>query len=509
MLTQPDTEIATCITEIGLPFTLDDLRSPKPAHIQKVFEHFANILMNSTREIVAPAMKAAAEDLLATSSSVNLSCVDVERLYCADVRDLMGFFVIMRRLLSECNIEDFGFNDLYRPTHARMQKILSYIINFVRFRESQTAVIDQHFEEGERTKLRVQQLYAEKEVMEQRLLTLRNSAKETEKRNAEKEQHYEKLKTQLRELVRTKDTLRLETDNLESQKEQLIQTFEQRALALEAGRDEASKLKPYAQQKPDALETQVRDLNARLAEDKATIEALDRRARALQTSSDSFSAAAQDVQTCLRLLTDLSTDLQKEDEELHKAAKHREALSDRVAGVEDVERQERLLQKQLDNIISRTEKLRRSAEEKSETAQQRMDELQDVHRKLVKERGEKAREVERRRVRIEQTEKKVCSIHDFLITSHTDSDFRCKISRRILRMKYMRRGRNTSRWRVISSCTLMRWNSALLEDFDVRWLFHSWKWVGTDECVTELLHLIIFADSLGNHMVSGMIWGYP
>ena len=414
--------------------------------------------MNSTRESVAPAMKAAAEDLLAASGSVNLSCLDVERLYCADVRDLMGFFVIMRRLLLECNIDDFGFNDLYRPTHARMQKMLSYIINFVRFRESQTAVIDQHFEEGERTKLRVQQLYAEKEAMEQRLLGLRNSARETDKRNAEKEQHYEKLKTQLRELVRTKDTLRLETDNLESKKEQLIQTFEQRALALEAARDEASKLKPYAQQKPDALESQVRDLNARLAEDKATIESLDRRARALQTSSDSFSASAQDVQTCLRLLTDLSTDLQKEDEELHKAAKHREALSDRVANVEDVERQERLLQKQLDNINSRTEK--------SEAARQRMDELQDVHKKLVKERGEKAREVERRRVRIEQTEKKVCGISDFLRVFTANLDCRCKISRRILRTRYMRRGRNTSKWRVISGCISMRWNSALLEVFD-------------------------------------------
>jgi kinetochore protein Nuf2 len=360
--------------------------------------------MDTTRETVAPAMKAAAEDLCQSSGN------EAERLYTADVRDLMGFFVTLRRLLVECNIEDFGFNDLYRPTYQRLAKILSYIINFVRFRESQTGVIDKHFEEGERTKLRVQQLYAEKESMEQRLIKLRASAKETEKKNAEKETHYESLKTQLRELVRAKDTLRLETESLESQKENLISTFESRAVALETVRDEGTKLKPYTLQKPEALEASLRDLNTRLAEDRGLLENLDKRARALQTSSDSFSAAAQDVQTCIRLLSDLSSDLQKEDDEAAKAAKHREALSDRVASVEDVERQERLLQKQLESINARTEKLRRGAEEKAEQARQRMDALQEVHRNLVKERGEKAREVERRRVRIEQTEKKVSYI---------------------------------------------------------------------------------------------------
>ena len=410
-------------------------------------------------------MKAAAEDVCA--SGAGGSSVDADRLYSADTRDLMGLFVTLRRLLRECNIDDFGFADLYRPTHARLAKILSYVINFVRFRESQTGVIDRHFEEGERTKLRVQQLYAEKEDMERRLLELRAGAKETERRNAEKEAHYESLKTQLRELVRTKDALRLETEELETQKESLIGQFERRAVALETARDDAAKLKPYTQQKPDALEASLRDLNARLAEDRQTIESLDRRARALQTSSDSFTAAAQDVQACIRLLTELSADLQKEEEESAKAARHREALSDRVASVEDVERQERLLQKQLESINARTEKLRKGAEEKSEQARQRMDALQEVHRNLVKERGEKAREVERRRVRIEQTEKKVCQ--RFLFSNRRFSanvTRRCKISRRTLRTRFMRRGKSISRWTATLNCTSTRWSRVSCEKFE-------------------------------------------
>jgi kinetochore protein Nuf2 len=65
--------------------------------IQKVFEYLAELLMNSTRDVVAPAMKAAAEDLCGP---------DAEQTFTNDTRDLMGFFVILRKLLGEvCAIE--------------------------------------------------------------------------------------------------------------------------------------------------------------------------------------------------------------------------------------------------------------------------------------------------------------------------------------------------------------------------------------------------------------------
>src|ERR1700753_3509834 len=145
-----------------MQFTVEDLRKPQPHDIQRLFEYFANVLMNITRDVVAPAMRAAAEEISGVDNA--------DRLYSADTRDLMGLFVMLRRLLLECSITDLALSDLYKPTYPRLQKILSYIINFVRFRESHTSVIDQHFEEAERTKSRVQTLYQEKSHLEQKLL---------------------------------------------------------------------------------------------------------------------------------------------------------------------------------------------------------------------------------------------------------------------------------------------------------------------------------------------------
>jgi kinetochore protein Nuf2 len=59
--------------------------------------------MNTTREVVAPAMRAAAEDLCGEGA---------ERLYTSDTRDLMAFFVILKKLLREVssNIHAIGMS---------------------------------------------------------------------------------------------------------------------------------------------------------------------------------------------------------------------------------------------------------------------------------------------------------------------------------------------------------------------------------------------------------------
>ncbi|KIW01854.1 uncharacterized protein PV09_06703 [Verruconis gallopava] len=399
----PDSELALCITEIGIPCTVDDLRRPNPQHVQKIFEYFAYILMNITRDVVSPAMRAAAEEIVGP---------DADRLYSADTRDLMGFFVMLRKLLMECSIDDFTFADLYRPTYGRVTKILSYIINFVRWRESQTSIIDKHFDEAERTKLRVQQLYAEKENLEARLAQLQRERAGVEKANREKEQQFAELKPNLKNLIEKKDRLQDEWNRCQQDLDRLKQAYEEKATALDGLREEANRLKPYTLQKLETLEANLRELNATLAAERSQIDFLDRRTRALQTSSDSFATVASDVQSLHRLLSDLASDLQKEEEEASKAARHRDALSERANSVEDVERQERMMQKQLESITARTEKMRRNADQKSEEAKARMEELRGVIAELLKEKQETSRQVERRKVRIEQLEKKMADLKE-------------------------------------------------------------------------------------------------
>lgn len=231
----------------------------------------------------------------------------------------------------------------------------------------------------------------------------------------EKEKRTSDLKTRLLELKKGQERVAERLERVKAQQGQLKAVLEEKNTMALNIRKEADKLRPYTQQSPAALETSLRDLNANLNSDKTEIERLERRTRALQASSDTFVTVTADVASLTRLLADLQDEIKKEDEEAARASKHRDALSERSNNVRDVERQERFLAKQLSNWQERTEKLRRGAEAKQEEAKRRMEGLRTVHEELGRERRARGEEVERRRIRIEQTEKKVSAKDAFLV----------------------------------------------------------------------------------------------
>ncbi|KAL2177710.1 Nuf2 family-domain-containing protein [Thermothelomyces heterothallicus CBS 202.75] len=399
----PDREIVGCINELGIPFTVADLQKPNPIQVQMIFEWFGELLMNKTRQTVDPAMRAAAEDI----------CGDFgDSLMPPDTRNLMGFFISLRQLMLDCGVHDFNFMDLYKPTHDRLVKIFSYVINFVRFRESQTSVIDEHCNRAESTKARIEQLYAENQNLEAQLDEMRANRRQMEALVAEKTRRNEELKKKLLELRRTQEKVAARLEEAKTRKGELAAELEEKTAAKLALKQESAKLRPYTLQSPSALQASLTELSNTLNNDKAHIDSLDRRARALQTSSDSFAVVSSDVASCIKLLEEIAVELAKEEEDNAKNAKQRDALTERGASVREVERTEALLQRQLAKWTERTETLRAQSQEKAQRAKEKMEELRAVHKTLTEERSEKGKDIERRRVRIEQIEKKMLDLKE-------------------------------------------------------------------------------------------------
>ncbi|KAK4248319.1 hypothetical protein VTI28DRAFT_7441 [Corynascus sepedonium] len=399
----PDREIVGCINELGIPFTIADLQKPNPIQVQMIFEWFGELLMNKTRQTVDPAMRAAAEDL----------CGDFgDSLMPPDTRNLMGFFISLRQLMLDCGVNDFNFMDLYKPTHDRLVKIFSYVINFVRFRESQTSVIDEHCNRADSTKARIEQLYAENQNMEAQLDEMRANRRQMEALVAEKTRRNEELKKKLLELRRTQEKVASRLEEAKTKKGELAVELEEKTAAKLALKQESAKLRPYTLQSPSALQSSLTELSNTLNNDKSHIDSLDRRARALQTSSDSFAVVCSDVASCIKLLEEIAVELAKEEEDNAKNARQRDALTERGASVREVERTEALLQRQLAKWTERTETLRAQSQEKAQRAKEKMEELRTVHKNLTEERSEKGKDIERRRVRIEQIEKKMLDLKE-------------------------------------------------------------------------------------------------
>ncbi|TQW00489.1 hypothetical protein V2A60_001568 [Cordyceps javanica] len=398
----PDSEIVGCITEIGINFSIADLQKPNPAHVQQIFEWFAELLLNATRETVDPAMRAAAQDV----------CGEFADVIPPDTRNLMGFYVSLRRLLLECGITDLSFNDLYKPTYERLVKIFSYLINFVRFRESQTSVVDEHYNKSEGIKTRIEQLYAENQENEGRIEDMQHHRKVMEAQVAEKTARNDELKQRLLELRRNQERVAARLEEAKQRKTELTGVLEQKTQEKLTLRQESAKLRPYVLQSPASLQDHLSELREILSNDKAHIDALDRRARALQTSSESFSAVSLDVEACIKVLEEIASELAKEEDELVRRAKQKEDLSDRGNNAREVERAEAMLTRQLEKWHERTERLREQAQYKAAEARDRMLELRAVHGKLTEEQADKGKEMAIRRVRIEQKEKEMLDLKE-------------------------------------------------------------------------------------------------
>jgi len=359
--------------------------------------------MNKTRSTVDPSARAAAED----------TCGDLgDALMPPDTRNLLGFYASLLRLMQDCGVNDFSFNDLYKPTHDRLVKIFSYIINFVRFRESQTSVIDEHCNRAEHAKTRIEQLYQENQSMEAQLDEMRHNRRQMEAQVAEKTVRNEELKKRLLDLRRHQEKVAARLEDAKTKKGELAAELEEKTATKIALKQESAKLRPYVLQSPSALQASLTELSNTLNADKAHIDALDRRARALQTSSDSFAVVSADVASCIKLLEEMAVELAKEEEENVKNARQRDALTERGASVREIERTEALLKRQLAKWAERTETLRAQSQEKAARAKEKLEELRAVHNRLTEERSEKGKDIERRRVRIEQTEKKMLDLKE-------------------------------------------------------------------------------------------------
>lgn len=397
-----DQEIAGCISDIGVPFSENDLKQPKPQQIQMVFEHLGDILMNATRDSIDPAMRAAHEDIAG----------DYPDLVPVDVRLMLGFFVSLRRMLIECGVHDFSMNDLVKPSYERLGKIFSYVINFIRFREGQTEAIDANYNKAEEVKNRIDTLYNENDEMQQKLDNMRRNRKAMEAAVKEKVKRNDELKERLLELRKGQERIAEQLERSKAEKNRAQQLLEEKTERLVRCRQESEKLRPYVLQSPAALQSSLTELSENLAREKSQIEMLERRNRALQTSADSFSVVQNDVQSCVKVLEEIHIELQKEEEESSKAAKNKDDLNERGASVREVEQNEQLLVKQLEKWESRIELLRQQQKEKEEESKAKMEQLWEQQRQLREERDVKSREMDRRKGRIDQTEKKMAELKE-------------------------------------------------------------------------------------------------
>lgn len=235
--------------------------------------------------------------------------------------DVVAVFKLARQLAFINRIEDFSLKDIWDPQAKRLRAVLSGMINFCRYKESQTNIITTMKEQVQGLECIRLELVEKSHTVGHELAEAQaqHSAELQDMWNAENElQEANNMVDKLQKQKQTADRV-FETaeSKLEASKERLTQN-EQRAQQL---RDSIASLQEEVAESPEGLEQEIQELQLSIRQQKVRVE----------EKTDEKRSRTQRVQVLGRLETNLSQ-YKEVLEKVEESAAVQAAACDRARG---------------------------------------------------------------------------------------------------------------------------------------------------------------------------------
>ncbi|KAI8848697.1 Nuf2 family-domain-containing protein [Chytridium lagenaria] len=339
-------EILTCMSDLQIPMSMEDLEKPSTQRVLSVFELFTDILMGVSRDQFSQPNFAAMEIL------------EYPDLHQESII-LMAFYRQLARLIIEVGVTDFSVRDIIKPEPARIRKILSAIINFAKFREERLSV----FEECTRRSA---------EYVDQRQLLLEKNQDLADKVNslklqrAEEEPAYQRcrernqhLTAELRDLKRVQMAMTEEIDSLKKSKADITDKLNNTQFLLVNGKQDCVRLRSRIVQSPEKLQQAISDMNQSVQGEKINISSLEKRIRDLHAKMDHFSVLDQDLLSCVKLMEECELEMKRSNAADLSVRSEKEAIEKRRLELRDAAQREQQTKRQLNNIEEKMTRLDR------------------------------------------------------------------------------------------------------------------------------------------------------
>ncbi|KAF3935634.1 hypothetical protein ABW19_dt0205424 [Dactylella cylindrospora] len=395
------TEIANCISDIGVPFTADGVNNPQSPMIIRVVERILENLTGINVDNVNPVLDAVSEEFEYGETMI-------------DTMRMMTCFRSLRSLLNVCGMKDLQLNDLFSPTKPRVVKIFSYLINFVRFKTEHQPTIDEHANKFENIKQRVDNLEIERDELQHKLETLQIQRKQEEPMVRQLQDERQRARILLSELKKEQEAMTNEFQEAKSERKTLKDTLIQLNETKLRLKQDCERLRPYIFDEPGRLQQVNNEMAGQLQAEKNRLAQVERRARALQTTADSFSVIETDVNACIKVMEECEAELLREEEDNRKASRHKDVLRRRQLEYQDLEKREEVLRTRLVAAQEKVNSAKDQAEKKSAAARTKMAELRKVYDQLASERREKSNDMDRLKIQIDLKEKQCQDTKEFV-----------------------------------------------------------------------------------------------
>ncbi|KAJ3047943.1 kinetochore-associated Ndc80 complex subunit nuf2 [Rhizophlyctis rosea] len=370
-------ELRDCMQDLQIPFSDEDLQKPSQHRVLAVYEAFAEILMGVTRESA----------LQQQHNFAIMQILEYPDMHAESI-GLMSFYRQLKKLMNEVGVEDFSMIDILRPEGQRLRRILSAVINFVKFREERMQVF-------EMLTLKSDELQEQRTELEKRNKDLSERVNRLRLERAEQEPALQTLRdansaltAELRELSKKQNILTSEAESLKNEKNELAAKASKAQNMIANLKQECTRLKGRIVHSPEKLKQAIVDMKNAEAAEKAQVLATEKRIRELQAKIEMMNVVEEDVSACLKLMQECETERAKAEEAMRKVASEKEAIEKKRGEERDLEIKEQQLNRQHTSATEKLVRLEKHQTVKAEGTERRLVKVKEEYEKAVREREE-------------------------------------------------------------------------------------------------------------------------
>ncbi|KAJ3243486.1 kinetochore-associated Ndc80 complex subunit nuf2 [Chytriomyces hyalinus] len=387
-------EIVTCMSDLHIHVSLEDLERPTPSRMAAVFDAFTSTFMGVSR------------DSCAVPSFHVVDMLEHPDLHQDDVA-LMAFYRQLFKLVTEVGIHDFSIRDLIKPEPGHVRKILSAIINFAKFREERVSVFEQC---NKNSAEHVQK----KAFLEEKNQEIAETVNTIRLQRAEEEPAYQRVRernlaqtAELRELKRIQTALTSDIENLKKTKADAVEKMNNTNFLLSNTKQDCVRLRSRIVPNPAKLQQALVDMTNSISSEKTNLTVRERQYRDLLTRMEAIAVVQQDITTCTKLMEECEFEMKKSSTAEKSLVHERENIERKNQELREVNIKEQQLKRQLANISDKITRLTKQQTAKKEANDLKMSELAAAYEAGVTERDLNQAKIDSNQAVLAELEEKI------------------------------------------------------------------------------------------------------
>ncbi|CAH6722551.1 probable kinetochore protein Nuf2p [[Candida] jaroonii] len=282
-----------------------------------------------------------------------------------DTTSALSTIVLFRaanKLFQICGIDDFNLMDLMKPEPVRIRRILSAVVNFARFRETNSVDVDEKLLSGESILEKVKAIDDENTTIQNKIEEITNilhrspSVKQVNLYNSKIEVEFKKLK-------KSQDNFGNQHAQYKSEKQRLVQRISEQQYLLDELTEDIEKLKECDQVDMNSLNIEIEELKSKYLEEQDFLNNLELKQKNIFIGIESLQKVDSDLNSSIRVLNDIIHDIGEIERLNNDLTKYQEILNELASKSNDLDRDIEQFKIQISLNEQKIKKLNEEAEE--------------------------------------------------------------------------------------------------------------------------------------------------